>query len=766
MGDNKGGWVTAESTVQNLLASTADGQFGPLDLLPGGELSEKLIALALCGPPKAPAAISAPLCQLSKSLNSTETSEVKVVVFGGGTGLSNLIGGDSRNSLWPRAPFHGLKEVFPKTKSVVCVTDDGGSTGEILKDLPVIALGDLRHVLLSSIRERKLQKQYGLDELEAASVATILHRLFNYRFADQPRSVVSLIDGAEVNLDELPGFMARTLYWLLDQLFTNANLRGQLSRPHCLGNLILAAAIYQHVPGQSHSAGGDLGGDILLQGLNFLTDLIGADSDSVLPCTTTPAHLKILYDNGVLVSGEFKSGHARRSYPMDRVFVEFAAEPQVPKQVIDAIDEADIILFAPGSLFTSIVPIMQVPGIAEAVRRNRQALKILVANLWAQKGETDIAMGDLPRRFYVSDLIAAYHRNIPGGVIDLFEQVLILGQRDIPGSILQNYALENKVPIYLDRDKVKEMGFAPVEAKLYSQADIDERRVIQHDPSAVAAALRAMWSMRAVLVEKHNKKLPLPHHFHELLINKQNQTPSQRFAEIKDILSRLDISEEMLPTLGDILWRHWDIPVEHLANISGVKFLDQDEWARCQEWDNIFSFYDPQDRVIKIHRDVEDDPARFEIGFLVALGQSLLGDYAASKDKAPIEDGGEFLGYQFRLTLTPEAQRHCYFNTEELHRYLRLVRMHRSEKNNLVYTRLINSDEGFTPPGLLFGLTYAWYLDNRFAIHIEYKMAISKTKPCNLIPEQKKIAGRRQSMTDFFRTKVFRYSDPQFQPGG
>jgi len=758
--------VTGEPTVQNLLAQIADGRFGPLDLLPGSELVEKLIALALGGPPPAPVAIAAPLFQLAKSLNGTETSEVKVVIFGGGTGLSNLIGGDSRNPLWPRAPFHGLKEVFPKTTSVVCVTDDGGSTGEIIKDLPVIALGDLRHVLLSSIRDRKLQKQYGLDEPETLAAASLLHRLFNYRFTDRPQSVADLTAGAHVNLDELPEFMARSLAWLLDELFTNASLEGQLSRPHCLGNLILAAAIYQYGKGHSHLAGGgELTGELVVQGLQFLADLIGADASSVLPCTTTPAHLKILYENGVLVSGEYKSGHARRSYPMDRVFVEFADEPQVPKLVVDAIAAADLIIFAPGSLFTSIVPIMQVPGIADAVRKNRRALKVLVANLWAQQGETDIAMGDLHRRFYVSDLIAAYHRNIPGGLVDLFEQVLILGQRDIPGSILQNYALESKVPIYLDRERVKEMGFVPVEAKLYSQADIDERRVIQHDPSAVAVALRAMWSMRGALAERHDKKLPLQPCRHELLINGRKQAPSQRFGEIKELLAGLDIAEEMLPVLGDIFWRHGDIPIEHLANIAGVKLLDLDEWARCQEWDNIFSFYDPKDRLIKIHRAVEDDPARIEVGFLVALGQSLLGNYAASKEKISVEENGEFLGYQFRLTLRPEAQRHCYFTTEELQSYLRLVRMRCSEKNNLVYTRLINNHEGFTPPGLLFGLTYAWYLDNRFAIHIEYKMSISKAKPCNLIPEQKKVAGRRQAMTDFFRTKVFRYSAPQFQPG-
>ena len=72
------------------------------------------------------------------------------------------------------------------------------------------------------------------------------------------------------------------------------------------------------------------------------------------------------------------------------------------------------------------------------------------------------------------------------------------------------------------------------------------------------------------------------------------------------------------------------------------------------------------------------------------------------------------------------------------------------------FTRLINGDEGFTPPGMLMGLNYAWYLDNRFASHVEYKMAVMKIAPSSLIPEQVKMLGRRQQMVTFFREVVFR----------
>ncbi|MFN8509410.1 MAG: uridine diphosphate-N-acetylglucosamine-binding protein YvcK [Deinococcaceae bacterium] len=53
----------------------------------------------------------------------------KVVALGGGTGLSNLLG--------------GLKEYSRNITAVVAVTDDGGSSGKLRKDLGMIAPGDL-----------------------------------------------------------------------------------------------------------------------------------------------------------------------------------------------------------------------------------------------------------------------------------------------------------------------------------------------------------------------------------------------------------------------------------------------------------------------------------------------------------------------------------------------------------------------------------------------------------------------------------------------
>ncbi len=744
----------SQAALQELLARVAGERFGLLDLLPEGDLAEKLISLALDGPPPAPPPLAAEFSRLARALNLTETREVRVVVFGGGSGVANVIGGDSRSPGWGRDPFRGLKELFPRTRAIVCVTDDGGSTGELLKDLPLIALGDLRHVLLSAVRQEKLQKQYGLDAGEAVAVCAVLHRLFNYRFALRPGSLPELLAAAGVELAALPEFLGSTLSLLLAELFRNPLLAPQLGRPHCLGNLLLAAAIYQHCPVQQEQSEAPAG-ETIRKGISFLADLLGANPDAIFPCTTTPAHLKLLYSNGVLVSGEFKSGQAKRGYPVERVFVEFSGEPEVPAQVLAAIAEADLILFAPGSLFTSIVPILQVPGIAGAIRANSRALKLLVANLWAQTGETDLAHDDPGRRFHVSDLISAYHRNIPGGVSGLFEQVLILGLRDIPGSILQRYAIEEKVPIYLDREQVRAQGFFPVEARLYSQEDIDRRRVIQHDPASLAAAIRVMWALRGLLPAGTEKRLPAAGAAPGLLLNARRQTPAARYAAIKARLAGLSIDPAAGPLVDALFWQHWDIPPGHLDYLAGVRLLEGEAWQEVQEWNTVFSFYDPKDRLIKMRREVLADPLRFEAGLLIALGQSLLGNYAAEKSRLPVLREGEQLGYEFRLLLRPPAELHSLFSDEELDRFLALVRMRRSAGNPRLYTRLLNGEEGFTPPGLFFGLTYAWYLDNRYASQVEFKMSIGRMALRDLIPEQKKDAARRQGVIDFFRTVVF-----------
>ena len=765
--------------LEQAVLTLSGKRFAPLDLLPDGNLAERLISLSLGGiPDHVPPSLQSLLGNCLDQINAVPLEDIRVVVFGGGTGLSNIIGGDSRRIDWHQAPFTGLKEVFPKCHSIVCITDDGGSTGELLKDLPLISLGDLRHVLLASVNLKGLRHCFDLDANSALDLARELHRLFNYRFITRPENSTQLVEDTAIDPDAFPETLFSYFQEQIERLFLDQRLSTCLDRPQCLGNLILASVIYSQLDPKAGrvelAANYRIVRTATIRGLGELCRRLGMHVQAVLPCTTTNAQLQIRYTNGVQVTGEHKSSICRRRYPVDRVLVEFFRDPFAQPEVIRLIQQAHILIFAPGSLYTSIIPIMQTPGIAEAIRANEQALKLLVTNIWVQKGETDVTRDSPDRKFYVSDLIQAYHRNIPGGVDRLFSHVLSLDLADIPGSVLQRYAIEDKQPIYLDRKKVRDLGFEIIAAPLFSKALLERRQIIQHDPAALAVSVRVLNELwRAGLLAKDKKKTIMPapsrlapvihrHHLlpclrYETIVNHCRYLSAELITPSSSFDQQLEGKQRawLMSRVVEILWNHPDILPEHLEYIRGVSLVDPACWRRCQQWDNVFSFYDPTDKRIKIRQDQTKDLNRFEMAFLIALGQSLLGNYADRKQIRDIKQESEVIGRLYILTVREPDRLETFFDSNSLATYLALARMRRSSKNPRVFTRLINGDEGFTPPGLLFGLCYAWYLDNRFAANIEYKMSIMRNEPGDLIPEQMRLFSRRKELIQFFRDRVF-----------
>ena len=65
--------------------------------------------------------------------DSIRTSELKIVVIGGGHGLSSIL--------------RGLKKISSNITAVVTVADDGGSSGALRRDLGVLPPGDIRNCL-------------------------------------------------------------------------------------------------------------------------------------------------------------------------------------------------------------------------------------------------------------------------------------------------------------------------------------------------------------------------------------------------------------------------------------------------------------------------------------------------------------------------------------------------------------------------------------------------------------------------------------------
>ena len=97
---------------------------------------------------------------------SPSSRAVKVVAIGGGTGLSTLLRG-LKQYVAPAAqePLPDEQPSITELSAIVTVSDDGGSSGRLRKELNVPAPGDVRNCIVA------------LSEEEA-----LLSRLFQYRF--------------------------------------------------------------------------------------------------------------------------------------------------------------------------------------------------------------------------------------------------------------------------------------------------------------------------------------------------------------------------------------------------------------------------------------------------------------------------------------------------------------------------------------------------------------------------------------------------------
>ena len=59
---------------------------------------------------------------------------------------------------WPDRPAAGLAREFQQVHVGVCTTDDGGSTGELVRRLPMIGIGDLRERVRNAYNQARQQQ--------------------------------------------------------------------------------------------------------------------------------------------------------------------------------------------------------------------------------------------------------------------------------------------------------------------------------------------------------------------------------------------------------------------------------------------------------------------------------------------------------------------------------------------------------------------------------------------------------------------------------
>ncbi len=233
---------------------------------------------------------------------------------------------------------------------------------------------------------------------------------------------------------------------VLKYRFSNGNtLAG-----HSLGNLILAAMT-------------DITGDFVT-GITELSRIF-AVRGRVLPAANQAIVLKAEMEDGSIVVGEStipKSGLAIRE-----VFIEPDNVEPLP-EAVEALEQADAILIGPGSLYTSIIPNLLVPKLAEAIVGSN-AVKIFVCNVMTQPGETD--------DYSVSDHLAAVHRHIGHHIFDY----VIVNDGEIPPQVQSLYAEQGSKAVHLDLEEVKRRGYKVIADKL-----VLFRTYLRHDAARLS----------------------------------------------------------------------------------------------------------------------------------------------------------------------------------------------------------------------------------------------------------------------------------------
>lgn len=138
---------------------------------------------------------------------------------------------------------------------------------------------------------------------------------------------------------------------------------------HSLGNLMMLAMA-------------DLTGGFE-SGIQELSRVL-AVRGQIMPSTLESVKLCAELEDGRTIAGESAVGSAGSS--IKRVFLD-PAQPPAYSEACRAIAEADFIILAPGSLYTSLLPNLLVPEIAQALSEST-ALKLYVCNVATEPGET------------------------------------------------------------------------------------------------------------------------------------------------------------------------------------------------------------------------------------------------------------------------------------------------------------------------------------------------------------------------------------------
>jgi len=314
----------------------------------------------------------------------------KIVVIGGGTGLSTLL--------------RGLKKYPVDLTAIVAVTDEGGSSGRLRKELKIIPPGDIRNCLVALSEEESL-----------------MSRLFQYRF--------------------------------------EKGVRGPL-KGHSFGNLFLAAL-------------GEISGGFG-KGIVEASKVLFIKGD-VVPVTLSNIRLKARLLDGRIIWGEHRISSLKPGEKITNLSL-VGRNIRANPMAIEAIKNSDCVIIGPGSLYTSIITNLLVPGISEALLISRASKKIYVANIMTQPGETD--------GYRLSDHIKEVRKHL---LCDF--DVVVIDRSRLNPSLLRRYASHGSFPVVNDifngSKKTNDKHYPTIVSGCFASSS----HYARHDPDKLAKVL-------------------------------------------------------------------------------------------------------------------------------------------------------------------------------------------------------------------------------------------------------------------------------------
>lgn len=240
---------------------------------------------------------------------------------------------------------------------------------------------------------------------------------------------------------------------LMGRLFQYRFHLGRGLRGHNFGNLFLAALT--HVTGDFAEA-------------VRVSSKVLAIRGRIFPSTLSNIHLVATLANGERVRGE--TNISKSQLPIRKIELSSRRVYPLP-EAVEALEQADLILLGPGSLYTSVIPNLLIPEIAKAITRSK-APRVYIANLMTQPGET--------ANYTLSDHLDAIQGHLGKRMIDW----VVANRQAVSPVVAKRYQSQGAEPVFVDTEKL-----AKARTKIILDDLLEEHGVIRHNSQRLAPLL-------------------------------------------------------------------------------------------------------------------------------------------------------------------------------------------------------------------------------------------------------------------------------------